>query len=88
MLTGAVNAGERFFVKQANQVVLCGAFFHDHHNQLVGITGVAGIGEDGGKFMLTRSAFIVLGLYQRCHYEGMAWRSQKFYSESYLATGR
>ena len=48
VLAGAVDTGKRLLVKQAHQVVLCGAFFHGAHDELVIVAGLVGIGVNGG----------------------------------------
>ena len=62
VLAGAVYAGERLFVEQAHQIMLGGALFHHHHNQLVGVAGVTGIGVYRCKLVLAGCALIMLGL--------------------------
>ena len=64
MLAGAVDTGKGLFVEEAHKVVLGSNLFHYLHGQLVGVTGVAGIGENGSQLMLTGSALVVLGLGQ------------------------
>ena len=62
VLAGTVNTGKGLFVKQTDQIVLCGNLLHDGHHHLVIVTCGIHIGEDGGQLMLTGCTFIVLGL--------------------------
>ena len=51
-------------MEQADQIMLCGALFHNGHSQLIVIAGGIGIGINGSQFMLTGGALVVLGLAQ------------------------
>ena len=68
VLAGAVNAGERFFVQQTHQTVLCSHVFHDLHGQLIVIGGGVGIAENGGQFVLGGGDFVVFGLGQNTQF--------------------
>ena len=62
VLAGAIDAGKRLFMEQANKSVAQGDFFHRFHRQLVVVGGDVGGGEDRGQFMLRRCNLVVLGL--------------------------
>ena len=61
MLSGAVNALERLFVQQANEVMLRSTLLHNFHNQLIRVAGAVCAGINRSKLMLAGSDFIVLG---------------------------
>ena len=62
MLAGAVDAGERLLVQQADQAVLVGRAAHDLHRQHLVIGGQVRVLEDRRDFVLARRDFVVPGL--------------------------
>ena len=62
MLAAAIDAVERLFMQQADQIVLLRYLFHDLHGQLVVIRRQVGVGKYRSELMLRRSDFIMLGL--------------------------
>lgn len=48
-------------MEQTDQAMLFGGFFHDFHDQLVGVAGSVGVGVNGGHFMLRRGYLVVFG---------------------------
>ena len=64
MFPAAVDALERLFVQQANEVVFFCDFLHRLHHQLVVIRRDVRRGEDGRQFVLRRRGFVVFGLRQ------------------------
>ena len=62
MLAAAVDAREGFFMQQADHSVTLGDLLHQLHRQLVVVGRKVRRGEDGGKFVLRGSDFVVLRL--------------------------
>ena len=59
MLAAAVYAGKRFFMEQADKIMLCGHLLHDFHGKLVMVGRNVGGCINGRKLMLGGSHFIV-----------------------------
>ena len=59
VLAGAVDAGERLLVEQADQAVLVGGLPHHVHAELVVIGGEVRVLEDRRDFVLARRDFVV-----------------------------
>ena len=64
MFAAAIDAVERLFVEQTDHVIFPGDLLHDFHCELIIVRGDVRSSEHTGKFMLTRSCFIVFGF---CH---------------------
>ena len=60
MLAAAVHSGERLFMEQAYQSMLCRYFLHDFHGKLVVIGGNIGGGINRSQFMLGGSHLVML----------------------------
>ena len=59
MLTAAVNALERLFMKQAGKAMPLGNGAHGLHNQMIVVAGDVGDFIYGGEFMLRGRGFVM-----------------------------
>ncbi len=72
VLAGAVDAGERLFVRQAGHAVLLGHALQRDHDQLLMIGREVGRFEHRGNFVLGRGHFVVPGLHRNAELEQLA----------------
>ncbi len=68
MLAGAVDAGIRFFMEQADQIVTEGYLLHSFHDELVVVRRDVRCRKNGRHFILRRRHFVMLRLGGDAHF--------------------
>ncbi len=73
VLARSVDAGERLFVKQADQAVFVGGLSHYFHRQVLVVGAEIGVLKDRGEFVLAGGDFVVAGLHRHAELEELGF---------------